>query len=377
MDKLKNIAFVAFAAIGIISCSNSDRTQIEVHTGAVDLTEFNRHIIRLIEESDLEYNTRLFQNDGLFPEHDIFPDPRSHNTIDDTYRWKHRKTIDKYREVYNLNIIGSNLVSIMEIVDRAMFTGSILPPADWINEMISYDPNKLQLASSKEWLTSTIDYLNNVIDTIFISDSIDYDIDFYEKIMNHTLLSNAMIENDMPNPQSDSSGFWAIADQVLDWKKYAQDDVFSSLCAIDDEETRVIEFLNMLNGAGSFKKQCAYALCAEMTNAFGETVPVLVLEKLLTSGHYSEYQYQTWLGWRSLAQITNYGRSRDSDIADQWYNDVRKTAMIANLAYMDAHPNDMVARLNFLLTSIRSNIIRNGSFIMGSDASLDYYEVFK
>ena len=375
MSTLRNNALAFLAAIGIISCSNSERITVEVHTDAVDFTEFNQYLITLIEDS--EGPDDLYLDKTLFPEQDIEPSPDSDNTIQDKYHWNHADDMAKYREVYNINIIGSNIVSIMETVERAVFSNSPIPSAKWVKKMIKYDPELLQLTSSKEWLTSTVDYLNNTIDIIRIQDSISEDIDLYGSIFDYMNLINDLIENDMPNPQTDSVEFEKISDQIFDWREYAQNEDFVRLCNIEDERAKAIEFLNLIGSADNFKSQCAYALCAVMADAIVEPVPLIVLDKLVNSGHYSEYQYQTWLGWRSLAQINCYGRSRDSDIADQWYNQIRKSAMLANLAYMDAHPDDLVARLNFLLTSIRSNIIRNGSFIMGSDVSLDFYEVFR
>lgn len=40
MSTLRNNALAFLTAIGIISCSNSERITVEVHTDAVDFTEF-------------------------------------------------------------------------------------------------------------------------------------------------------------------------------------------------------------------------------------------------------------------------------------------------------------------------------------------------
>ena len=161
---------------------------------------------------------------------------------------------------------------------------------------------------------------------------------------------------------------------LFGWREIREQPSWKALESIEDESERIEAFFKMMQEASTFEQQSQIALASY------RVIPCCILAPtmrfMLGSGQYSKYQFALWFGWRSMMQVNYFGLSRDSTIADGLYNQYRKAAFLATLLHFDQNTADELANTNLLLFASYSNIVRNGSCIVGSDAILDEELIF-
>lgn len=173
---------------------------------------------------------------------------------------------------------------------------------------------------------------------------------------------------------SDSTEVFRCIDDQNSWTGIFESDEYGAIDTISDVSLRTIAMLDAVAVAGSFQRQCEFALASVGRIPF--EVSVTLMRQLLESGKCSNYQFVLWLGWRSSMQYIFYGLSRDSQIADQLYNEVKNSAYASALKYSDANPDDLCARLNLEFFCSTGNITRNGEYANENGARTDFELVF-
>lgn len=159
-----------------------------------------------------------------------------------------------------------------------------------------------------------------------------------------------------------------------DWKDLMNKDSWHHIQYSSNDSAKIEAYINLLNNASCFDEQCQLALCGG--RLIPEYVALPVMSELLQCGKYSRYLYVLWDGWRSLMQTEYFGRSKDSVIADELYDIMRKKAFITTLHYADQYPNDTMALYNLMKLTITPCIIRNGNYFYGNDANLTVWELW-
>ena len=159
-----------------------------------------------------------------------------------------------------------------------------------------------------------------------------------------------------------------------DWKNLMNKDSWHHIQYSSNDSAKIEAYINLLNNASCFDEQCQLALCGG--RLIPDYVALPVMSELLQCGKYSRYLYVLWDGWRSLMQTEYFGRSKDSVIADELYDIMRKKVFITTLHYADQYPNDTMALYNLMKLTITPCIIRNGNCFFGNDANLTVWELW-
>lgn len=132
-----------------------------------------------------------------------------------------------------------------------------------------------------------------------------------------------------------------------------------------------------MDTASTFNARCVYALeyahSSEDGPYFEEGIPYLV--KFLTVGRYSPLLPEMWQTWRAM-QSSHMGASKDSDIPNAEYNQLRLIACYTMLCHIQDHPDDWLAINNFLVTSYEDNIGRYGSYSFGNQSAIEQLQCF-
>ena len=167
--------------------------------------------------------------------------------------------------------------------------------------------------------------------------------------------------------------YWAATDKANWIENYASmEDMRGKSDSIYQQQ-----LLTMLDTTTDFNVYCILAIeyahssidGPHMTNA----LPYLV--KALTAGIYSPMLREVWRTWRAI-MTSDMGQSRDSDIPNAEYNQLRMISCYTMLCYIHDNPTDWLAVNNFLVTSYIDNICRYGTFPLGNQGMMDRVEVF-
>lgn len=143
-----------------------------------------------------------------------------------------------------------------------------------------------------------------------------------------------------------------------------------------DKDKRTKVMLEQLNKCETFDEQCSlflsWANCQE--SADDDDWIVMVATRLMQSGKYNPMLFNVWLDWRSLTQGM-LGASRDSEIPNQMYNQMRKKCYLTCLKRIEAYPQDMLAMNCAAVLAGRTNILRIGHFMFGNDGIIEMHEL--
>lgn len=141
----------------------------------------------------------------------------------------------------------------------------------------------------------------------------------------------------------------------------------------EEERTKVI--LKLLNDCENFDEQCSlflnWANCQE--SSYEDEWIIMVAVRLMRSGKYNPMLFNIWLDWRCLTQGM-LGASRDSEIPNQMYNQMRKRCYITCLKRIEEYPQDALAMNCAAVLAGRVNILRSGAFMFGNDGILEMHE---
>ena len=83
--------------------------------------------------------------------------------------------------------------------------------------------------------------------------------------------------------------------------------------------------------------------------------------------------FEQWIIWRCLFQICYGGMSRDSNIPNSIYNEMRKKCYLTCLKRIEKHPDDVFAMNCAASIGGRVNINRFGQNMFGNEAAVEMY----
>ena len=165
------------------------------------------------------------------------------------------------------------------------------------------------------------------------------------------------------------------------WKNYNKGNYVSDYDSMHElyaNETEPIEKLQQLaNSEKDFNKKCVYLLeyarvC--YTQDWDKKQEIIdSLEMILRSNEYSIYLYEVWRIWRILLQE---GFSRDSEIDNGYYNQLRMVCVNTILNYIVNYPNDIMAINQFLMLSSIDNVYRYGEYPYGNQIAIEKLYLF-
>lgn len=137
------------------------------------------------------------------------------------------------------------------------------------------------------------------------------------------------------------------------------------------------QLIAMMDTTTDFNVYCVLAIEYAHSSVDGphihEALPYL--QRALTSGVYSPMLREVWQTWRAI-QADEMGHSKDSDIPNAEYNQLRMICCYTMLCYIHDHPTDWLAMNNYLVTSYIDNIRRYGAFSFGNQIIMEQIEVF-
>lgn len=164
---------------------------------------------------------------------------------------------------------------------------------------------------------------------------------------------------------------------MYDWRELLESETWRPIAqavAMENEEELSKSWPRILIEEKDIDMQCQLALCA--ANELPVELADPAMRYLMEQGRYSKHLFTLWFGWRTKVQVGYYGRSRDSVIADALYNMYRVRIFRTVLAYLDEHPDDLMAKWQLVYICDQDNIVRNGECIYGSDVNLDEDLIF-
>ena len=142
------------------------------------------------------------------------------------------------------------------------------------------------------------------------------------------------------------------------------------------EDQRLKVMLEQLNKCDNFDQQCSlflnWANCQESSHE--DEWIVMVAVRLMRSGKYNPMLFNIWLDWRCLTQGM-LGASRDSEIPNQMYNQMRKICYLTCLKRIAAYPQDVLAMNSAAVLAGRVNMLRIGRFMLGNDALIEIHDL--
>ena len=132
-----------------------------------------------------------------------------------------------------------------------------------------------------------------------------------------------------------------------------------------------------LDTTTDFNRFCALAIEYAHSSSEGPFIPEALpyLETALTAGIYSPMLRDAWMTWRAV-QSSQMGMSKDSDIPNAEYNQLRMLCCYTMLCHIQQHPTDCFAINNFILTSYRDNIARYGTYPYGNQSVIEHINIF-
>lgn len=141
------------------------------------------------------------------------------------------------------------------------------------------------------------------------------------------------------------------------------------------EEVRLGVMLESLNRCRTFDEQCSLLLnwADSKEGEPHDAWIVAVARRLMDSGRYSPALGNVWGVWRCLFQEAYAGLSRDSNIPNSLYNEVRRKCYLTCLKRIEAHPADVFAMNCAAVIGGRANLNRYGQNLFGNETMIEKY----
>lgn len=294
------------------------------------------------------------------------PRPESAYAIQITEPGNTRK--DAYMDVYNALIIAYNIISYHEIYVRAVSTKNEIDVQGLKENIQGFQPKKVKEENMRQLVFDFKEAFVSYFDQVEMGEDVSEEL-LYDKVQ--TILNSLYGRFERNFDVRNEKEMEALFSSMDNWKKQK---TLSSWERVESARDKEKAFLDAVQEAQSFEEQCAISLAAVKT--VSDVVVLPVMRTLLASGKYSRYEYALWRGWRCRCQIFHFGRSRDSVLADELFNEYRMKAYLACMEKLMQVPEDKLACLNMGLILESYNTIRNGDCIFGNDANLDDMDMF-
>ena len=170
--------------------------------------------------------------------------------------------------------------------------------------------------------------------------------------------------------------FWVYIDR----NRYIQNPNWNEYLAMDEEKAlerldqRIIQATNMEEKTASILTWADIYYSYYRGN--GAELAIAGYQRIMEQNTYSVYLWEAWVKWRTLMQFEVYGRSRDSEIPNSFYNLMRKKCLDIIYQYIKNNPNDQVAINQYYTMADYDNLKRNGNALMGNDSWLEVMKFF-
>lgn len=137
------------------------------------------------------------------------------------------------------------------------------------------------------------------------------------------------------------------------------------------------DHLKAIQQVDDFDLKCDHAMAYIYDSEFFKS-DFDVLEDLLDDGRYSSQLFFLWRIWRCGVQLSTtkhgqFGPSTWSLIPNKLYNEKRLQIAETTLKHIVAHPDDIIAVNQYLVTSAAPNILRAGEYFMGNQSFMEIY----
>lgn len=279
------------------------------------------------------------------------------------------QSLAKYVKAYNAFVTSHNIYSQIEIFNRAIASNDSADYDELIESIAGMKTDTLfetetqwALRKAQQDICAYFDTMKTGNDSVVFPESWQASIDILSKQL------------DSIEDIADSITLDNCAMRYADWREMLKTEKWQKIGNEENDSLKIELFIDAIQNAQSFEEQCKLALCG--ATCLDDFLVLPMMKELLSCGLYSDYLLVLWDGWRCRTQVQYFGRSRDSVIADPFFNLYRKTAFEATLEYLDRNPGDVNALLNLYYLGGMSNIIRNGSYYFGNDASLTDFRIF-
>lgn len=375
MKKFFLFVLTTIASVGFFSCKNS--------TPAVS----NQDYVKVCDNSPVDLSDVI----GRYKKTQVSPvaeideavvegfDPISYGTprADSMFMITDLKSLSNFdpevwKDAYNGLVMGADIWSWFEVWNRERFNGASVNHDSIKTEILAFDASCVWDSALQSELGDVQRYFVNFIDLYKdggVEETEKLDVWPVDKL---NAFSQQLGETLPSSDSEEAEAMFYVA--YSDWKEEQYEPYWQRILSLDDGDKQINQFFDAIQNAATFDQQCRMALCGIMFLSPYAVLPIA--RTLLGSSKYSPHLFVLWFGWRSATQITYYGRSRDSIIADELFNLYRRKAFTTVLYYADQHPEDKLA--SFMLTPLLGlpNIVRNGECLFGNDANIDYDSLF-
>lgn len=286
--------------------------------------------------------------------------------------YKNRELINRLIDAYNSSVIMNNIITDFDLVMRfeSVYENAI-KGIEAIN--ISYVKDRetnSRLEDYKKEMLYLIAVNSDTINKDIHNPWIEYNTLFTYLSQKYNVSTFGRIDEDMYNKTFDNPP------SVPEWSKLVQR---------RGETNLVAELQEKFDEAERFDARCLYAI--ELAHAYeadmdswseddSRNPAIPIMESLMKEQKYSIYLNELWLKWRTLYQDSE-GASKDSEIPNHLYNEYRKICVCSTLAFIEEHPDDIMAINNYLVMAFKENILREGPFDYGNQYILDKYKLFR
>jgi len=165
------------------------------------------------------------------------------------------------------------------------------------------------------------------------------------------------------------------------WKNHNKKNYVSNYDSIHElykDGIESVENLELLiSNEKDFNKKCIYLIEYAIGDYYlywDKKYDIIdCIEKALRSNEYSIYLCDIWRIWRVFLQE---GLSRDSEIDNEYYNQLRMVCANTILNYIINHQSDIMAINQFLILSSIDNVYRYGKYPFGNQIAIEAMYLF-
>ena len=276
-------------------------------------------------------------------------------------------TLDSLVQFYNLQAYTHAILADYEIWERAWQKGYDTPmvPTDSIKRAIlGMDISALGDGvrhNEAEVLRDEIVWCINNADDFSESRNPWMAINRFDSVAVLELLNGIAAEEEY-------RAFYAVMDSMINSYSSVQQEIASL-----DEDKRFETILDKVSNAMSFDDQCGIVMtCSMHSETYTSFWMPMLMQSLLQSGKYSNLLGRIWVLWRAVVQREEFGMSRDSYIPNYSFDKIRRQAFLTTLRHIHFNPDDRQAVISAEMFASHPILIRNGSFIMGNDATIEF-----
>lgn len=338
--KTHNILFalvVAGLVISIASCNKNEESAQRFSQTAYQIPDYHEPDWMEID------NIQCGQDQWIYVTDNMLQDPLIARLVD----------------AYNANVVWHSVVSDMEVFwRREVLTDSAMLCMDLAN--ISDEQTRQH---AQQFIESTAAAQHDP--TASAQQAMNQYLEWLTTYYNVSTFFNV-------DPVIDDA-FWSVAEPSTWIDNYA--DISDKRGQSDTIFQQ--QLVAALDTTTDFNRFCAFAIEYAHSSSEGPDMPEALpyLKTALTAGIYSPMLRDIWMTWRAV-QSSQMGMSKDSDIPNAEYNQLRMLCCYTMLCHIQQHPTDWFAINSFILASYRDNIARYGTYPYGNQSVIEQVNIF-